>query len=228
MNDMSGVIVPKSDQVNADTLLAGPITVTVRDVQIRGGQEQPVNILLHETDLAYRPCKSMSRVLVSAWGPDANAYKGRSMTLYRDPDVKWGGLAVGGIRISHMSHIDGKLQLQLTATKGQRKPHLVLPLVVEQRQNVSPQPNATAPIKARNAEDWASKFVASATACTDADQINELVSRELKWLDTLSDTLRSDCDTAVSERLAELFPGEGRSDEQMGEGFGSGDAAEGF
>ena len=134
MNDMSGVITPKSDQWNADDFLAGPKTFTIRGVQIRGGQEQPVQISLEGTDKFYRPCKSMSRVLVSAWGPDATAYVGRSLTLYTDPKVKWGGMEVGGIRISHLSHIDGRLQLALTATKGQRKPHIVMPLVIQKTQ----------------------------------------------------------------------------------------------
>ena len=64
MNDMSAVIIPKSDQINADTLLAGPMTATIKSVHIHGGQEQPVSIELEETPLFYRPCKSMSRVLV--------------------------------------------------------------------------------------------------------------------------------------------------------------------
>jgi hypothetical protein len=216
MNDMSGVIAPKSDQINADTLLAGPQTFTIREVQIRGGQEQPVNILLHETDLAYRPCKSMSRVLVSAWGPDANTYKGRCLTLYRDPDVKWGGMAVGGIRISHMSDIDGKLQLQLTATKGQRKPHVVFPLVVE-----TPKPTGKSDV-----EQWADKFVARVKACEADTDLNALVSKEMKWLNKLPDLLRADCDTAVSERLVELMPG--RTAEQHGDQFDGTETQEGF
>lgn len=128
MNDMTHVIVPKSDQINADDFIAGPQTITINEVQIKGGQEQPVSIYFDGSEKAFRPCKSMSRVLVHAWGPDAKVYVGRSLTLYRDPSVKWGGLEVGGIRISHMSHIDGKMQMQLTATKGQRRPHVVLPL----------------------------------------------------------------------------------------------------
>lgn len=129
---MADVIVPKSDQWNADDFIAGPRTFTIREVQLRGGQEQPVNILLEGTEKAYRPCKSMSRVLVQAWGPDAKVYVGRSLTLYRDPTVKWGGLEVGGIRISHLSDINGKMQMQLTATRGQRKPHIIMPLIMDQ------------------------------------------------------------------------------------------------
>jgi hypothetical protein len=129
MNDMASVIVPKSDQFNADDLLAGSRTFTIREVQIRGGQDQPVSIYFEGHEKAYRPCKSMSRCLVYAWGPDASKYKDRSLTLYCDPTVKWGGMEVGGIRISHMSHLDGPLTMALTATRGSRKPFKVLPLV---------------------------------------------------------------------------------------------------
>lgn len=131
MSDMSAVIVPKSDQMNADDLIAGPKTIRVASVDIRGGADQPVAIR-YEGDggKPYKPCKSMSRLLVFAWGADAKRYAGRSMTLYRDPSVKWGGMEVGGIRISHMSDIDKTFVLSLTATKGQRKPHTVRPLDV--------------------------------------------------------------------------------------------------
>jgi hypothetical protein len=129
MQDMTQVIVPKSDQINADDLIGGPRTITIREVHIKGGQEQPVSIYFEGSDKAYRPCKSMCRVLVAVWGPDANQYVGRSLTLYRDPAVKWGGMEVGGIRISHMTDMpNGAMTLALTATKGSRKPFVVKPM----------------------------------------------------------------------------------------------------
>jgi hypothetical protein len=133
MMDMSQVIAPKSDQINADDLIAGDITITVTDVKVVGGQEQPVSIHFAGSQKVYRPCKSMSRVLVAVWGPDARAYVGRSLTLYRDPEVKWGGMAVGGIRIRKMTHMPGDraMTMALTATKGARKPFTVLPLVLD-------------------------------------------------------------------------------------------------
>ena len=130
-NDMNTVITPKSDQINADDLIGGPMTITVSEVQIKGGQEQPVSIYFEGSNKAFRPCKSMSRVLVQAWGPDANKYRGRSITLYRDPSVKWGGMEVGGIRISHLTDIASPITMALTATKGQRKPYVVRPLVIQ-------------------------------------------------------------------------------------------------
>lgn len=152
MNDMSSVIIPKSDQINADDLISGDMMITIREVQIKGGQEQPVSIYFDGRDKAFRPCKSMSRVLVAGWGPDAKAYVGRSLLLYRDPTVKWGGLEVGGIRIKAMSHIDGPMTMALTATKGSRKPYTVKPLTVAQA------PSATN--NRAKAERWLAGYLA--------------------------------------------------------------------
>lgn len=138
MNDMRAVIAPKSDQINADDLLAGPITITIREVTIRPGTEQPVSIHFEgDNNKPYKPCKSMARVMVHSWGPDANNYVGRSMTLYCDPKVQWGGMAVGGIRISHMSDITGTLVMALTATKGNKRPFTVQPLVRQSKGSLS-------------------------------------------------------------------------------------------
>jgi len=88
----------------------------------------------------YRPCKSMSRVMVQAWGADASKYVGRSLTLYRDPKVKWGGLEVGGIRISHMTGLDSAITMMLTQTQKQRAPFKVQPLAAPQTQQAAPEP----------------------------------------------------------------------------------------
>jgi hypothetical protein len=119
---------PKSDQQNFDDYVAGPKTVTVSEVK-RGSAEQPVEVHLVEfPGRPFKPSKSMRRVLVAAWGPEASAYVGRQMTLYGDPTVKFGGIAVGGIRISHLSDIDKTLTLALTVKRGSRAPFIVEPL----------------------------------------------------------------------------------------------------
>ena len=128
MSDMSQVIIPKSDQINADDLIAGPMTVKITSVKVSPGVEQPVSIYFEGSDKAYRCCKSMARVLVTAWGADSSKYIGRSLTLYCDPKVKWGGMEVGGIRISHMSDIKSPLTLALTMTRANKKPFTVQPL----------------------------------------------------------------------------------------------------
>lgn len=133
MSDMAAVIIPKSDQLNADDLLTGPMTIKITDVTVRGGQEQPVSIHFeNDNGKPYKPCKSMSRVLVTVWGPDSKQYIGRSMTLYCDPKVKWGGMEVGGIRISAMSGIESPITMALTVTRANKKPFTVTPLKVEE------------------------------------------------------------------------------------------------
>lgn len=122
MTDLSQTIAPKSDQINADDLIAGPRTITISRVTADpASPEQPVAIFFEgDNGKPYKPCKSMRRVMVTAWGADGSQYPGRSMTLYRDPSVQFGGMQVGGIRISHMSHIDRDLTMALTVTKARR------------------------------------------------------------------------------------------------------------
>ena len=136
MSSMAEAIIPKSDQLNADDLIAGPMTITITEVNIRSGQEQPVAIHFEgDNGKPYKSCKSMNRVLVTAWGADAKKYVGRSLTLYRDPTVKWAGMEVGGIRISHMSHIDSPLTMALTMTKQNKRPFTVKPLELAPTKN---------------------------------------------------------------------------------------------
>lgn len=138
MNDMSAVIIAKSDQWNADDFAGGPRTFTIEDVQIRPGTEQPVQIKLAGSNKFFRPCKTVSRVLVAGWGADANAYRGRSVTLYTDPAVTWGCMKVGGIRISHMSDLAQPLVIALQEKKGSRKMTTIQPLKVEIKEEAAP------------------------------------------------------------------------------------------
>lgn len=145
MGDMSQVIVPKSDQINADDLLSGSMTIKVTSVKVASGQEQPVSMFFDGSTKAYRPCKSMARVLVTAWGADSSKYVGRSLTLYCDPKVKWGGMEVGGIRISHMSHIESPLTMALTVTRANKKPFTVRPLTAApEKSSASPSESGAA------------------------------------------------------------------------------------
>lgn len=125
--DIANSLAPRSDQINADDLVAGPMTVTIRQV-VGGRAEQPFDFLLEETDRAYRPAVTMRRVIAAAWGTDGDAYVGRRLTLYRDPTIRFGKDVVGGIRISHMSHIDKRVEVKLQVTRGKRETFAVDPL----------------------------------------------------------------------------------------------------
>lgn len=127
--DISTAAAPRSDQINADDLIGGPQLVTITEVR-KGSDEQPVEIVTAEfgPKRPYRPGKSMIRVLIAAWGPQASEYTGRRLMLYRDASITFGKDAVGGIRISAMSDIKSRLTLALTVTRGRRSPYTVEPL----------------------------------------------------------------------------------------------------
>lgn len=190
-NDMRKVIAPKSDQLNADDLIAGPMTIEITDVVIKPGSEQPVSIFFKgDNGKPWRCCKSMSRVLVHVWGADAKQYIGKSLTLYRDPKVKWGGMEVGGIRISHMSDIPKETTMVLTVTQKARAPYVVKPLQVEAQQ---PQKQRQTP------QEYAEELLANIAQAPDAATLDNIERKAQKALAKMSedDSLKSLHDGAI-------------------------------
>ena len=126
--DISSTLTANSGQQNYDEYLAGPKTVTVTEVR-QGTAEQPVEIHLKEfPDKPFKPAKSVRRILAAAWGTDASKWAGRRLTIYGDPAVRYGGKEVGGLRVSHLSHIEKPITVALTVTRGKRAPFTVQPL----------------------------------------------------------------------------------------------------
>ncbi len=126
ITDLRHTIVPKSDQLNADQLIGGPMTVRVSQVRLGSTSEQPVTVN-YEGDggRPFKPCLTMRRVLILAWGADGTKWVGRSMTLYNDPKVRFGPEETGGVRISHLSDIKGDIKVSLTASKGKKAQYLI-------------------------------------------------------------------------------------------------------
>lgn len=128
--DLTKALAPKSDQANADDFLTGPRTFTVKEViEDKDGQKVSIH-LVEYPGKPYRPAKTMLRVLahVHGWGKHPEAWAGRRLTLYTDPDVMFSGEKVGGIRISHMSHLKRPLSIPLTVTRGNKRTFTVQPL----------------------------------------------------------------------------------------------------
>ncbi len=133
--NLNSTIIPKSDQLNADDLIAGPRTIKITAVE-SGSAEQPVSIRYEgDTGRPYKPGKSMRRVLVQLWGSEGALYVGRRLTLYRDPSITFGPDTTGGIRISHASDIAEAQEMALTVKRGKRKPFRVEPLPAEKAQS---------------------------------------------------------------------------------------------
>lgn len=125
--DMTESLAPKSDQLDAVDLVGGPRTFTIERVT-KNNPEQPFNFHLAGFPRVWRPGKSMRRVIAAAWGSKAAAYVGQRVTLFCDPTVQFGGDAVGGTRISHMSGIDKPLKVPLLIKKGRSAIFTVQPL----------------------------------------------------------------------------------------------------
>jgi hypothetical protein len=167
--NLSHTIIPKSDQLNADDLISGSITIKVTAIKGSNEPQQPVAIHYEgDNGKPYKPCKSMRRVLVSAWGANGLDYVGRSITLYRDDSVVFGGIAVGGIRISHLSHIEKDLTLALTVSRTSRKPYTVKVLAV-----AAPEPKPLPALTPEDAESWAKAVKALAEGKTTVEKIRK-------------------------------------------------------
>jgi hypothetical protein len=145
--DMSASIAPKSDQLDAIELVAGPQTFTISDVT-QNNAEQPWNFHLAEFPRPWRPGKSMLRVMAAAWGLDGKKYIGQRVTLYCDPTVQFGNEIVGGLRISHMTGIDKPLKVPLLIKRGKSAMFTVQPLKEAPAPNPSPNPTPKTP------RDW--------------------------------------------------------------------------
>lgn len=132
--DLSRTIIPKSDQINFEDVQSQSITASIKAVRA-GNSEQPVFIDLEGYDgRPYKPSKSMRRVLIGGWGADGHSWVGRSLTLVGDPSVRYGGVAVGGIKISAMSDVEADFSMMLSVSRGKRQEHRVRRLEVKQPQ----------------------------------------------------------------------------------------------
>jgi hypothetical protein len=127
--DLSKTIIPKSDQLNADDLIAGARTIKIRDIKLKEDEAQSVSIYFYGDDnKPFKPCKSVRRMLVQLWGANGLDWIGRRLTLYRDDTVKWAGVEAGGIRVSHASHITTATRVLMTTSKNNRRPVDVIAL----------------------------------------------------------------------------------------------------
>lgn len=142
MTDVTKAMAPKSDQQNADDFLAGPKTIRITEVKVANA-EQPVWVYFDGCDnKPWKPSKTSLRCLASIWGADSSKWIGLHCTLYNDPEVTWGGMKVGGIRVSHMEGLDAPRTLMLTKTRGKKGATVIKPLVKEKRP-ATPAPEPT-------------------------------------------------------------------------------------
>ena len=131
--DIRAATKPKSDQLNYETFLTGPQTFTVSKVT-PGDRDHPVFIHMNECRATpYKPSKGMLKCIAQpdGWGDKSSQWVGKSITLYGDPTVVYGGVEVGGIKVAALSDINGDYETLISARRGVRKPHLIKKIVIQ-------------------------------------------------------------------------------------------------
>lgn len=177
-------IEPKSDQLNADDLIAGPIDVQVVEAK-KGDKDQPICIVLDGDLRPYKPCKSMRRLLVALWGDTPADWIGKRMRLYCDPGVQWAGVKVGGIRISHVSGIQSRTSIMLTVTRGKRTEYVVEPMP-------EAKPRLKAKTENKSLDDRARACVKALNDCNTVELIDRLAARSKPLMDECESQGRKD------------------------------------
>jgi hypothetical protein len=121
---------PKSDQLNADDLVSSPKNITITGVKVALSGEQKIQVhYQNDEGKPWKPSKGMARIAAQLFGDDPDKWVGQSLTLYRNPDVKYAGEAVGGIWISHATGLTKPQKMMITVAKSKRVPHTVNPFV---------------------------------------------------------------------------------------------------
>ena len=168
-----------TDQLNYEDFLGG-ITRDVTIVKVgKGRKEAQYDIAIEGDDRYWRPPATVLKLLVLAYGNEAANWVGKRARLYGDPSVKMKGVVVGGIRVSHLSHIEKPIVASLAVTRGQTGTFTIDPL-----------PDAPAP------RDW-DAVVATAQGLTDEADLRDLWTRESVG------SAPADVQDAIKPRVAE-------------------------
>jgi hypothetical protein len=127
--------------------------------------------------------------MVAAWGKEANAYAGRRLTLYRNPEITFGREKVGGIEISHVSHLGKPMTVALTATRGKKRTFTVEPLVEASRASDAQIAALVSAMNALGLETAQQKKAAIADQLGEPKSAKDLTAEEAEILTATFETL---------------------------------------
>ncbi len=185
--DFASTLKARSDQLNADDLVGGPITVQIVGSREGTDIQQPVVLRLSGGHQPWKPCLTMRRLLAIATGSTSTAaVVGRWVTLYRDPEVTFGKNKEGGVRMSHLSGLDRTVTARLAVSKGKKGTFSVAPLrTPDQRQQGAPTANLErvledAGLDLADFDEWARRQGKP----TSADLTPEVKAKTAAWLTT--------------------------------------------
>lgn len=132
MADVSETLEAKSSQLNAVDIMGVEPVITVREVSVSPGGDQPISVYFNgDNNKPWKPSKGMRRILAAGWGRNSDDWIGRSVKIYFEETVTFGGKEVGGIRIRSMSDIPAAgINCALTISRTKREAYHVPLLVV--------------------------------------------------------------------------------------------------
>lgn len=186
--DISPFLEAKSDQITADDLIAGPRSFVVARVEAPGG-DQPLALHMEGYEgKPFKPCKGMRRLLAQLWGEDAAKWVGRSVTLFRDPDVHFGAEQTGGVRVAAVSHMDLPATVPVRVSRRKIKPYTVQPLKAEEKSDKAAEGAAALIERIEQADDVAA-IVADVT-----------VAKQRAWLSHNRPELAAKVDAAFAAK----------------------------
>jgi len=131
--DLSGTIKANSDQLNADDLITGPITIQVEGITRVNDTKQPIHIYYYGCEnKPLKPCLTVRRILIALWGKDGSQWANRWMNLYVDASVSFGSQKnIGGLRVDAVSHITSTATISLTVRRGMKQHFTIKPIQME-------------------------------------------------------------------------------------------------
>lgn len=131
--------IAKSDQVNAVDLIGSPLVCRITEIRQTGDEKQPTAIYVDAHPQPWKPSKTFRRVLLACWEGDPSDWIGRTVVLWCDPTILWGGEKVGGVAISHLSHIDGEKTFKMNESRNKKKIITVKPYWPQEQAQQQPQ-----------------------------------------------------------------------------------------
>jgi len=175
--DIDATLAPKSDQLDAIEL-AEPRTITITRVTA-GTKDQPLNVWFEgDGGRPWRPAKTVRRILRECWGKLGSDWVGKRCTIYNERTVEYGGVEVGGVRVSHASDIPGPIVMMLPIKRGKFRRYEVQPLKATIKQ---PSSNARPPLDLAPATPTEAAFdalLAKFRSATTTDELADVANAE--------------------------------------------------
>lgn len=130
MTDITFAMEAKSDQLNAADIIGADRVIRIRDVIVKK-TDQPITIYFDDdNNRPWKPCKGMIRIIAECWGVKSEEWIGKSIKIFRNPDVIYGGEKVGGIQIRAIEGLEKPTAFTVALNRKKRIKLTISPLSV--------------------------------------------------------------------------------------------------